>query len=350
RVAFQQQRPTLSQAWLRLAAIHAETPTQEKLLARDYRQVRSANPLHFNLNLSVAPSDNVNNGTDNVLEVNNGVPTLGRFGGSSRALSGTVGILDLRLRYRLARSAAGVTTATGRLYTRQVDLSDSAQAQAPDVSNGDFGSTYVELGLERRLGFGKRGNTASVSGAFGASWSGGNRSYDFAKLGLSRGLRLSPSTRLSLRGGVERRLSTRSAAWDADVLTLGSSLSHKRENGDRFSLGLTVQNVTGERLNADYDTASLRAAYTFAKPLGPAQVTAGVTLGVTDYDKYTLVGPVPGGREDQSFYGDVSFFFKDYDYAGFAPTVRLRTGKRTSNVNRFDISESTISLGLQSKF
>lgn len=349
-IAYQQNRPTISQAWLRIAAAHADTPEQKKLLASDYRNVRAANPLSFNIKVSLAPSDNVNNGTDNVLEVINGVPTLGIYNASSRALSGMVGVLDTRLRYRLAQNKTSRTTATGRIYTRQVNLSNSAKAAAPNVSNSDFASTYAELGLEYQFAAGKKGNSVTLSGALGASWSGGDRSYDFAKLSARRGIRLSPSDRLSFSGTAEQRFSTVSALRDVEVFTLGTHYSHRRENGDRLSLGLTVQDVSGDFTNADYQTASVRASYAFGKQVGPVQITTGVTFGYTDYASYVLVRPVDGGRQDQSLYGDVSFFFADYDFAGFAPTVQLRTGRRSSNVNRFEIGETTISLGIQSKF
>ncbi|MFL4471967.1 hypothetical protein ACERZ8_19565 [Tateyamaria armeniaca] len=349
-VAAQQKRPTMSQAWLRIAAAHTETPQQDKLLAREYAQARAANPLRFNINVSVAPSDNVNSGTDNVLEVINGVPTFGFFQGSSRALSGTVGVFDARLRYRLRADESSRSTATGRLYTRRVDLSSEAQTLAPNVTNSDFASTYAELGVEHRFALGAVGNAMTLGGALGASWSGGERTYDFAKLYALRDVRLTPNTRLSLNGAAERRLSTVSSTRDADVLTLGAHLGHKLARGDSLSIGLTVQNVTGDIVNADYQTASLRARYTFAKQVGPVQVTTGLTYGYTDYDSYVLVRPVDGGRQDTSLYGDVSLFFADYDFAGFAPTVQLRTGRRSSNVNRFEISETTISLGIQSKF
>ena len=349
-IAFQQERPTVSQGWLRIAAAHADQPQQEKTLASDYKRVRAANPLRFNINLSVAPSDNVNSGTDNVLEIINGVPTQGFFNGGSRALSGIASTFDARVRYRLGATATSLTTATARFYTRQVDLSDSAEAAAPGVSNDDFASTYAETGLEHQFALGVPGNTLTVGGALGASWSAGDRSYDFARLTLKRGLRLSPATRLTLSGAAERRMSTTNALRDTDVVTLGMRVSHKLERGDRLGLGLTVQDVAGDFTNAQYQTASLRASYTFGKQVGPVQITTGVTLGYTDYDAYTLVSPVVGGRQDASVYGDVSLFFADYDYAGFAPTVLLRTGRRSSNVNRFEISETTISIGIQSKF
>lgn len=349
-VALQQRRPTASQAWLRVAAAHAETPDQDAMLAREYARARAANPLRLNFNFSIAPSDNVNSGTDNVLEVINGIPTSGFFQGSSRALPGTVATFDARLRYRLRAGQTSRTTATARLYTRQVALSSEAKVIAPQVSNGDFASTYGELGLEHQFALGAAGNSVTVGAGLGTSWSGGDRSYDFTKLSLQRGLRVSPTSRLQLSGVAERRASARSPLLDADVLTLGAQLAHKRTGGDLLHLGLTVQDVSGQFVNARYQTASFRAQYTFAKHLGPARITTGLTYGYTDYNTYLLVNPVVGGRQDTSLYGDVSLFFSDYDFAGFAPTVQLRTGQRKSNVNRFEISETTLSVGIQSKF
>lgn len=349
-IAFQQDRPTVSQAWLRLAATHADTSKQDQVLAQDYKRVRAANPLRFNLNLSLAPSDNVNNGTDNVLEVINGVPTQGFFQGSTRALSGTVATVDARLQYRLRADKTSRTTATGRVHTRQVDLSSEAKTLAPTVTNSDFSSTFAELGVHHQFALGATGNAMTLGGALGARWSGGERSYDFARLTAQRSVRLSPATRLSFNGSGERRFSTFSNLRDANVVTLGANLGHTLGRGDRINLALSVQNVTGDFINSDFQTASLRASYSFAKQWGPVQITTGLTLGYTDYDTYTLVRPVAGGRQDTSFYGDVSLFFADYDLAGFAPTVQLRSGQRSSNVNRFEISETTISLGIQSKF
>lgn len=349
-IAFQQERPTRSQAWLRLAATHADTEQQEKLLSRDYARVRAANPLRFNISASLAPSDNVNNGTDNVLEVINGVPTLGFYRGGSRALSGTVGTFDIQARYRLNQTATSHTQAHARLYTRRVALSSSARAIAPGLRNSDFASTYAEVGLRHQFALGAQGNYLSLGGAVGASWSGGEASYDFAKMNVARGMRIAPATQLTLNAGVERRMSTQSNIRDTDVVTLGAQIGHKLQRGDRINLGVTMQTVSGAFINADYLTASLRASYAFGKKLGPAHITTGLTVGYTDYDTYLLVNPVAGGRQDMSVYGDVSLFFADYDFAGFAPTVQLRSGQRSSNVNRFDISETTISLGIQSKF
>ncbi|MEO1778946.1 MAG: surface lipoprotein assembly modifier [Pseudomonadota bacterium] len=345
-VAVHQKRMTQGQAWLRLAAIHAETDTQEQQIRSDYARARAANPLNFNLSLSVAPSDNVNNGTDNTLLVINGIPAFARFSDATQTLSGVVSTADLRLRYRLHQTQASVTHATARAYTRQVSLSDTV----PGVDGGDFSSSFAEIGLSHRFALGAEGNTASVGGSVGSLWSGGDKSFDFVKLEVGRSVKLGDINRLKVTATVEDRASDIEPIRDASVLTLSGTLAHKRPDGGRFTFGLTFQEVSSDQINAEFQTATARVAYTFAEPLGPARITTGVTLGATDYADYTLIGPVEGGREDTSIYADVSFFFEDLSLAGFAPTVTLRSGQRTSNINRFDISETTVSVGLQSKF
>lgn len=353
-IAFQQERPTASQMWLRLAATHAETPKQDAMISRDYAHVRRANPLRFNLSFSVAPSDNVNSGTDNVLEVNNGVPTGSVFRAGSRALDGVVSTLDTRLSYRLAQSQKSRTTASGRLYVRRVDLSSDAERQieetGSELENEDFNETYADVGIEHTFALGDQGNSLTLGASLGAKWFADERIYDTAKLSLSRGLILSSATQLRLNSGVERRFSTAGSSGNADIVTLGASVTHKLKGGDKVSVGLTVQEQSGDFRNADYRTASVRANYSFGKQLGPVRISTGLTFGYTDYDQYELVRTVAGGRQDESLYGDVSFFFADYDFAGFAPNLRIRTGRRTSNVNRFEIDETTITLGIQSKF
>ena len=349
-VAFQQERYTFAQGWLRVAAAHAEPGEQKALLAKDYRKVRTANPFSFSLDLSVTPSDNVNSGTDNVIELVNGVPTSGRFAGSSRALSGVASVADLRLNYRLARTNKAQTTATARLYTRRVTLSESADERAPRSKGSDFASSFLEAGIARDFALGKRGNSAQIAGYFGANWYGGDRTYDFARVDLTRRVRLSNTMRVSVTGSYEKRFSAFDSVLDRDVVRLGATYRHKFKKGDKLTLSIIGQDVSGESINASYQTVSVRARYKIKKQFGPAQFTAGVTYGYTDYDNYTLLSAVEGGRRDDSFYGDVAAFFPDYDFAGFAPTVTLRTGQRTSNVNRFEIDETTVTVGIQSKF
>ena len=85
--------------------------------------------------------------------------------------------------------------------------------------------------------------------------------------------------------------------------------------------------------------------------MGQTRWSLGLTYGISDYESYQVgLFRVPGGREDASVYGDINVSFDNVGYAGFVPTLRLRAGQKSSNVNRFDTSEVSLSLGFESKF
>ena len=123
RAAVQEDRFSLAQYWLRLSAIHADTPAQKDRLAEDYRILRQLNPWSARIELNVRPSNNVNNGSEDSLQIIEGVPVTGVLSGAAQALSGVITTLDMSARYRLRADAASATYLGGRLYTKRVALS-----------------------------------------------------------------------------------------------------------------------------------------------------------------------------------------------------------------------------------
>ena len=118
QLAFDQDRMTTAQVWLRRAAIHANSDAQEKVLKRDYSAVRAQNPWRFSIKGSVTPSSNINNGAESEQVYVNGVLQNVTLGASSKALSGLVGTLDTQVSYRLRHTKASRTTA-GASFVRQ---------------------------------------------------------------------------------------------------------------------------------------------------------------------------------------------------------------------------------------
>ena len=144
RIALQQKRFTASQMWLRKAAFYAPDGKATQQLSRDFAQVRAANPLSLRFNFSIAPSDNVNNGSDATLLIINGEPQPGgHIAPGSQALAGIVGTADVNATFRLNRTRKTQTFATARAYTRRVALSSAARAAAPKVSNSSLFSTWI---------------------------------------------------------------------------------------------------------------------------------------------------------------------------------------------------------------
>ncbi|MFS4580243.1 hypothetical protein [Phaeobacter sp. C3_T13_0] len=364
RLSVQDERPTLAQIWLRRTAIHAPDDVSEKRIAADYKILRRINPWSFQLRGELKPSNNVNNGADSTLEVIDGVPTLGRFGPRSVALEGTVGVLDMSLSRRLHESRYSLTTLSLRGYVQRVALSSDAKAKAATLAqqsrtsvprNSEFGSTYAELNLTHAFAIGapERKSSAAIGISFGSAWYGGDKSYDLIKLTARRSWQLSARTGLTVHGMAEQRLDPRGPSQDGEVFGLGARVNRKLQNGDQIDVSVALRDIRSGHVNTSNRTATLRLGYQFAKPLGPAKVSTGLILGRSDYPQFIAGFParhLPDGREDTSLYADVNLFFEDYDYAGFAPTLRLRAGKKDSNHSRFQSRELSLSLGIQSKF
>ena len=350
RLSYADERPTLTQLWLRRAVQNAPNEQVERQLGQDYGVVRSQNPLSFSLRGGLRPSSNVNNGANSAVQIIDGQPEVGTLSGSAQALSGVVATLDGQLRYRLRGTKRSRTEIGSRLYVRRVTLSSEARAMASDLTQGDLGSTFAEVNLRHDFAIGTSGSAGNVTGAIGQFWNGHNKSYGFARLQAGRDWALTGGMRLSLGGLVERRLSNVRNTQDATSFALTGGLSTKRGNGDRLSLSLNLRHTDSETANFRYSSATLSATYALAERVGPAQISASIAAGYTDYPDYSFFIPVPGGRQDKSLYANINFFFPDLDYAGFAPKVTVTAGRKFSNVSRFETEELSVSLGIQSKF
>ncbi|WIY27334.1 tetratricopeptide repeat protein [Parasedimentitalea psychrophila] len=365
RLALASGSPTLSQVWLRRTAIHAPDENSKELIAKDYQTLRLINHWAFRIRTELKPSSNVNNGSDTTLEIIDGTPSLGsRFGPRSVALSGVIGTVDLTASRRLRQSQRSLTSMSGRIYIQRVALSSSAKDLAAALAaasgttvpeNSEFGSTYAELSVRHAFAVGpaqKRG-AASVALTTGTSWYGEQENYNLAKFTGSRSWQLSPDTGLVIDGMVEERFDARSLSYKATILGFGTSLSHRLENGDKLKLTLGLRDADSGHVNSSHSAASVRLGYDFGKSLGSVRFSTGLILGYSDYPVYLAgfpVTPLTNGRQDKSIYADVNMLFERYDYAGFAPVLRLRAGRKFSNHSRFETKEFSLSLGIESKF
>jgi hypothetical protein len=353
KLAVDSDQPTLAQVWLRRTAIHAPSETAQKYIAQDYKALRRINPWSVRLRLEAKPSSNINNGSDTALQIIDGVPVTGTLRGGALALSGAIGVFDLATSYRLNQTQKTRTSLSGRLYVQRVSLSSDAKATAPGVTGSDYASTFAELSLRHAFAVGpeaKRG-FAAVDGAIGTSWFGGERSYNFARLSADRTWRFENGQRLVLDALYENRFSARYGSNEADVFGVGARLATPLDNGDLFTVSMALRDTNAKWRNGTFRAASVRADYGFGRPIGPVQLSAGLVLGYADYPSFVSGAIlVPGGRQDKSVYGDLNLFFDRLDYAGFAPMLRLRMGRKSSNDSRFDIEELSMSLGIQSKF
>ncbi|MEL7205921.1 MAG: hypothetical protein AAGL19_17195, partial [Pseudomonadota bacterium] len=73
---------------------------------------------------------------------------------------------------------------------------------------------------------------------------------------------------------------------------------------------------------------------------------------VLDFDQYGFgaLFLAPGGRTDKAWFGQISATFQSISYMGFVPVVTLRSESSRSNVSRFDVDQTGVSVGIRSEF
>ncbi|WP_157440959.1 tetratricopeptide repeat protein [Aestuariivita boseongensis] len=347
--AVAEERYSLAQLWLRRSAIHAVSDAEKAAIAQDYQALRRLNPWSMRLNLALRPSSNVNNGSEDALQIIDGVPVTGILSGSAQALSGLIATADLSLRYRFQANQTSATYAGLRLYTKHIALSSSAKAKAPGLRNSDLSQQFLETSVDhaRKLRGGILGGTLAT----GQSWYGNNPTYRFVRASARRVWELGTGSWIGVSGTVEDRNSVTGQRYDATAQSLTVFTGLEMGNGDQLTMTLGLRDTDAWFINDRSQAASLRAAYAFDQPMGPVKMDVALTLGYADYPDYRsgfIV--VPGGRQDRSVYADVNLMFDDWDYAGFSPSLRIRAGRTSSNDSRFKTREFSVGLGIESKF
>lgn len=346
-LSFADERLTGSQFWLRRAVDHAPDEVARAQTVTAFQNVRARNPLRFDFRFSTTPSDNVNNGANSPLNVIDGVPVVGTLSPSAQALSGWITTAQVAASYRLAKSDGRETRARARVNARRVDISDSV----PGLSGDDLSSTVAELGLTQYL----RGTSAAVTWKFdldgGRVWYADDPLYDFARVGATRHHRLTDRLMLSFGGTFEDQHYESARGADSTVASGFAGVGLTFASGAQIGFQVQYRDTDSNGINRASDQWTGIASYQLGRDIGPASLEFSLGLSQLDYSSYQ-VGfiSVPGGRDDRSVFGGVTATFNDWGYMGFVPTLTVTSERSDSNISRFDVEETSITLGIRSEF
>lgn len=348
--AMAEDRYASAQFWLRRAYHAAESETQRNRIEDAFSAVRRASPWHARLSFSIAPSSNVNGGSESPFLIIEDSPFVGLLSGSARALSGWEARFTGSLSYTLSQSAKHRTVAAFHGYRSFVALSDDAEEIAPDAEGGDFEYGVGEIELRHQIADPPGPLPDTISLALGQTWYGGEELDRVARLTLGRSVRLSPRTALRFTAEGEQRISDRDAE-DRFGTELGALFSHRLENGVSLRTGLALTNVASEDDNTAYTGYEIHAGFAMAEGVMGMRFSGRVSYRERSYDDYG-VGfiDVPGGRDDTEWRARLNLHVDRADVMGFVPVISVVGESSTSNISRFEGESVGVSLGFESAF
>lgn len=344
-LSFAGDRLTASQLWLRRAAHFAPDESTRNMAVSAFRRVRQQNPFSFNLRFSVNPTDNVNNGANSPYNLIEGWPLIGALSPSAQAISGVVASADIRAAYKIVQTDTFQVRATARASAKRVRFNEPV----PGFSGSDMAEERLELGLNYRWGNGQKGFWEY--NVFGG-WQryGGEALYNFVGLDLSRVQRLTDRLHLVAGAGLEKQYDEAPPIANTRLHEAFGGFGYKLASGDSLGFRVQYREAKNDFWNRAYTQLSGFATYTLGRRVGPAKLSFMLGRSELDYDRYAVIFPVPGGREDSSWFGGVTATFDKVSYMGFVPTMTVHTERARSNISRFNVDQTSVSFGIRSKF
>ncbi|MBI1218846.1 MAG: hypothetical protein GC186_09890 [Rhodobacteraceae bacterium] len=337
---------TAAQFWLRRAVQLAPDPQAKAVAIRDFTYVRDRSHWSFQIEASVVPSSNVNNGSANSTIELLGLPFV--LSGDAQALSGLVGTLGVTGIYRLTPTQTTVTQLRFSGLARHNWLSTSARAQAPGAKGSDYDYSAVETGVVQQWRSGVTSLAIYNWGVTaGHNWYGGADLSNYLRLqgGVDRPLNAIYSGNLGFTLERQARQDVRDRSATVATGTVG--VTRRLANSDQVSLTLGDRFTRSNAVDVQHTTNFAQINWTKAKPV------LGVKLGASLYvahESYAVFPLSVDGRRDLNMTADLSMLFSRASYMGFSPSVDVQFQRVHSNVSLYETRDIGIAVGVKSDF
>lgn len=336
---------TRAQFWLRRAVQEAPSAPARALAERDFDYVRIRNPLSFSLDLSAAPSSNVNGGSANAVSEFLGLPFV--LSGDARALSGYEVSAGATVKWRRPLTETGGTEFRLSAQARHYWLSGEAKEQAPAAKGSDYDYAAVELGWQRRYRP-AGGKTEFTFGAvLGRNWYGWEPLSSYGRLTLEAVRPLAPGLTGQVTLAAEMQKRDDDPRRDATVLTFGGALQKVLANGDRLTLSLALRETEARSATVAHRALLGGIGWDRARPVGPVRVHAALSVEDRDYPVFPLSA---GGRQDLRLTAKLSLTLIEVQYLGFQPVIDLTASHNWSNIGLYETRDAGVSFGFRSAF
>ncbi|MGI9390975.1 MAG: surface lipoprotein assembly modifier [Boseongicola sp.] len=335
---------TSAQIWLRRADQIAPDEPRQRLVAQAYQQVTRRNPLQIQLRFSARPSNNVNNGAEDIVIDIGGLPFV--IGPAGQQLGGFEAAAGASISYRLSESETHRTEALGEIYYRNIWLNSSAKAKAPGVKGSDFNYGVVIGGIRHSRLIWPEIGASRVTGLVGHSWYGGDPLDRFGELALDQTVEQGEGRWLNFGTVLRTDQVLDDSINSADSLTLSAELFRLTGSGGLYSAGASLRNVWSDSATVDHFSTELFASRDFAR-IGAIVPSVRASFEQRIYHKFSTT---PDGRDDLSLSLGVEIVWPDINYYGFRPQLSLLARRTESNVDIYDRKEYSIGLSAVSRF
>lgn len=347
-----------AQFWLRRAANLAPEEPLRKAAIADFRHVRSTTPAKLRFDLSVTPSDNLNDAPRS--EVLRWGPFTHDL---SRPLSGVKLQFGADYTYRIALGQNARINLGGVYMGRRVRLSDEARALDPLARNRDFSVDVFGaiLGYEKRapdsrwivrarltqLRMLQNGYEDKLVGATVQRQKLQDIS-DVTRLDLSYGRALFAGLTGTVKLGYE--VETRHDDVPRDAVTREAGIDvEKSLAAGTLRLGLSARDVESDSIIVAREQTRVELGYHHAKPIMGMIPSLTLSYEKTLFD--TAWAPLWQDRREDAEWGvSADVTLPALGVYGFAPEIGVSFRDRRSNYVPYETRGTNLRLGLKSVF
>jgi len=336
---------TWAQIWLRRASHYATSDEQRARVAQDYRYVRSQNPLNLRFDLSVQPSDNVNNGSQHSVWDFFGIPL--QLSGDAQALSGLIVAGGLVGSYVLSQTQTTHDALRFGASESRVYLSPDAQEQAPGVGNARFTRQTLTFGYEHKALLSQDGLIAATSLNGWKEWYGSAPLANIGSLAVDLTAPLMPRVQGFGHLSLTRNVRLDNSLSSSTVVEISGGWGQLLKNGDGLRLEAGAVQTMSEDIGTDNGALSLSLNWNHAQPVLGTIWGAGLSARQSNWAQSPYD---PEGRHDLQLVAQISAELSVVSIYGFSPVLNISYATNTSNIDLYDSRTLGVGLSIRSRF
>ena len=340
--------------WLRRAAQLAPDAPSKAAAVSAFNYVRDHSHWSLQLDASLVPSSNVNNGSAaNTVQIYGlapgGAGTTFGLSGDARALAGLVGTASATAVYRLTPTTNTLSQFNLNVVQTHNWLTAAAQAQAPTAKGSDYDYAAVEAGFSQRL----RASVKSLAiynwaVAVGHNWYGQSALSNYSRLSFGVDRQLSAKVQGGAALSVERQARLDDHALSAWVFTGSTNVTRVLGNQDQLRLSVGEQYTQSISSSINHHMVFAQASWDKAAPVWGVKLGASVSASQSAYGPDPLFAPT--GRKDFQLGANVTVLFIKVQYMGFSPSLSLQWQETKSNVLRYQLRDLGVAFAIKSVF